>query len=186
MPVVTAEAPMRPGTYLQKRREAALLSVRDVALLMADDLTCVAEVVQRIEEAESDEKGLHGGFAGKLHNVFSFDLEVYLILAALRADPKAEIPLPQICRECGCTWHDACWHPDHGSCAWVDGDPTLCTHCSDVDHPEAGIVFAVADVNGDECPDCGGDLGPVFGTTASRTCRSCETTFIGAGETSDA
>lgn len=55
----------------------------------------------------------------------------------------------------------------------------------DIDHPLAGIVFAVADVDGDDCPDCGGDLGPVWGSAKNRTCTGCDTTFIGARENSD-
>jgi hypothetical protein len=31
------------------------------------------------------------------------------------------------CRVCGCSQYDACDHPAHGSCWWVEVD--LCSHC---------------------------------------------------------
>jgi hypothetical protein len=31
------------------------------------------------------------------------------------------------CRQCGCSEEDACIHPDHGNCWWVEED--LCSHC---------------------------------------------------------
>ncbi|HEX8402264.1 MAG TPA: hypothetical protein VF628_11235 [Allosphingosinicella sp.] len=53
---------------------------------------------------------------------------------------------------------------------------------ADLDHPDMGIVFAVSPVDGNLCPDCGGDLGDAFGFGLHRTCTGCETTFLGAGE----
>ncbi len=35
-----------------------------------------------------------------------------------------------ICKVCGCTWDNACYHPEHGSCWWVDDSQTLCSHCN--------------------------------------------------------
>jgi hypothetical protein len=32
-----------------------------------------------------------------------------------------------ICRVCGCTADNACWHDGLGPCAWVH--PDLCSHC---------------------------------------------------------
>lgn len=43
---------------------------------------------------------------------------------------------------------------------------------------ECGIVFAVDDVVGDECPDCGGWLSRAD-TAGNRTCATCDTTFLG-------
>jgi hypothetical protein len=31
------------------------------------------------------------------------------------------------CRQCGCREDDACIHPVHGNCSWVEED--LCSHC---------------------------------------------------------
>lgn len=37
-------------------------------------------------------------------------------------------PMPErVCRECGCSDNDACIHPVHGNCYWVEDD--LCSHC---------------------------------------------------------
>ena len=36
-----------------------------------------------------------------------------------------------ICRICGCTWNNACTHPEYGNCWWVDQEETLCSHCTD-------------------------------------------------------
>lgn len=31
------------------------------------------------------------------------------------------------CKQCGCTDNNACSHPVHGNCWWVE--PFLCSHC---------------------------------------------------------
>lgn len=44
-----------------------------------------------------------------------------------------------VCRVCGCTDYDPCWHPKHGCCWWADDTHTLCSHCADpeiADSPE--------------------------------------------------
>lgn len=48
-------------------------------------------------------------------------------------------PVPGVCRVCGCTDDNACFHPKHGSCHWVDDDHTLCSHCADVGEGGYGI-----------------------------------------------
>jgi hypothetical protein len=35
---------------------------------------------------------------------------------------------PGVCRECGCTQFDPCFHPDYGNC-WLTNRGTLCSHC---------------------------------------------------------
>lgn len=37
---------------------------------------------------------------------------------------------PGVCRVCGCTERNACYHPDYGSCWWWDAEETLCSHCA--------------------------------------------------------
>jgi len=34
-----------------------------------------------------------------------------------------------ICSKCGCTEYNACFHPEHGPCWWLDDEQTLCSHC---------------------------------------------------------
>ena len=38
-------------------------------------------------------------------------------------------PIPGVCRVCGCTEANPCYHPDHGNCWWVE--PSLCSHCAE-------------------------------------------------------
>lgn len=44
---------------------------------------------------------------------------------------KKEIVTPGICRICGCTENDPCFHPVHGTCWWADDEHTICSHCTD-------------------------------------------------------
>lgn len=41
-----------------------------------------------------------------------------------------EDPKEGVCAVCGCSDHNACYHPDHGSCWWVDKRHLLCSHCA--------------------------------------------------------
>ena len=62
--------------------------------------------------------------------------------------------VPGVCRVCGCTASNACWHPSYGSCCWVE--PDLCSHCATVEQGGYGI--------GDD-PDtchCCADTGSAF------------------------
>lgn len=36
-----------------------------------------------------------------------------------------------VCKVCGCTENDPCFHPDWGMCSWVDDTHELCSHCAD-------------------------------------------------------
>ena len=36
-----------------------------------------------------------------------------------------------ICRICGCTESNPCYHPEHGTCWWSDNEHTICSHCED-------------------------------------------------------
>ena len=54
-----------------------------------------------------------------------------------------------VCRQCGCTQHNACTNPEHGNCWWADDSETICSHCADpkiagdprTTHPEPGKNF---------------------------------------------
>lgn len=39
-------------------------------------------------------------------------------------------PIPGVCRVCGCTERNPCYHPHWGYCHWVE--PSLCSHCADL------------------------------------------------------
>ena len=36
-----------------------------------------------------------------------------------------------VCKICGCTDNDPCFHPEHGTCWWADDSHELCSHCAD-------------------------------------------------------
>lgn len=42
-----------------------------------------------------------------------------------------EEPEPGVCRICGCTESNPCYHPIYGYCWWVDENHTLCSHCAE-------------------------------------------------------
>lgn len=41
--------------------------------------------------------------------------------------PSLTEPAERVCRVCGCSDNDACYHDDYGNCYWVEKD--LCSHC---------------------------------------------------------
>ena len=47
------------------------------------------------------------------------------------------VPIPGVCKVCGCTWENPCHHPEHGNCSWVE--PNLCSHCASVKEGGLGI-----------------------------------------------
>ncbi len=47
------------------------------------------------------------------------------------AAANREIGTPGICRVCGCTENNPCFHPDYGTCWWADDEHTICSHCAD-------------------------------------------------------
>jgi hypothetical protein len=110
-----------PGTYLRKRREAAGLSLDAVvAALVALPLARTvspedrARLAERIAEAEADRDNLIVPQVALLRQVVPLDGEVYnRLLVRHWAGPAAFLTAPQLCRTCGCSWHD----------------PNLCTAC---------------------------------------------------------
>ena len=45
---------------------------------------------------------------------------------------KKSLPSPRgVCRVCGCTFSNPCYHPEHGFCWWADDTHTICSHCAD-------------------------------------------------------
>ena len=68
-----------------------------------------------------------------------------------------EKPIPGVCRVCGCTDMNPCYHPDHGNCWWVDDEHTLCSHCADLcDDPSENIC------NDPQTVHCINDLSEAF------------------------
>lgn len=90
-----------------------------------------------------------GYMAGAGKRVFIFDTSQYVKpeLMYLMFDgyfhakddlfQALEEPIPGICRVCGCSMNNPCYHPDHGYCSWVE--PSLCSHCATVEQGGFGI-----------------------------------------------
>jgi hypothetical protein len=130
---------MTPGTYLRKRREAAGFTVPRVAAALAGAPDRIRPIRPRdfdllelvLEAVEADLLALTLPQAALLRRIFRFDLTTLELLMLHHGEvPLSDLPLPQICRVCACTWHDAC-QTEHGPCAWKASDPTLCTTCRD-------------------------------------------------------
>lgn len=128
-------AVMTPGTYLRKRREHARLGLRQAAATLATlpwairpvGTRDLARLAIRLASAEDDTAHFSVAQVQLLRNVFAFDVEIYCQLVDLHAaGPGSDLPIPQVCRHCACSWHDACL-TDQGACAWAE--PDLCTAC---------------------------------------------------------
>lgn len=157
---------MSPGTYLRKRREAAGVSLDLAAVAFVpwpdppNDASFIAlasaaaksvavrvlsgvnllELVRTaaglIAELEADQRVVDRSITRCLANIVPLDVEIYDALVALHLG--VHVPLPQICRHCGCSWHRPCidrvesgipgCFAEH-SCSWSETDPDLCTVC---------------------------------------------------------
>lgn len=57
------------------------------------------------------------------------------------------------CKKCGCTYDNACTHPDHGPCWWIDDNQDMCSHCyiEDIandpatEHPAKQVTCVISD-----------------------------------------
>lgn len=122
-----------PGRYMRLRREAAGLTIDDVAKLLADTPSGAAgfkvliEALERNDPMSGSELTLLDQLADA--RIFRFDPAIYYMLVGRRADPESALPLPGLCRSCGCTWNDACVDDARGPCSWADAEATLCSHC---------------------------------------------------------
>lgn len=112
---------LTPGQYLKKRREAAGLSIDDVAERIATTPRW-AQHLRRgwLEQIESDQMPATFRTIVVLHQVMQFDLGV---LVALTADG---CEAPRLCAVCACSEDDPCVGHS-GPCGWVDVE--LCSAC---------------------------------------------------------
>jgi hypothetical protein len=111
-----------PGTYLRMRREAANLSIEQVAQICWSDGIGLAAAIAAIEEAEADHALLEGADLIRLLQAFRFAPSIYWQIAQ-------DLRVPPLCRMCGCSWDDACEEAPGIGCAWTDPTKTLCTNC---------------------------------------------------------
>jgi hypothetical protein len=149
-PVQMPPGVMSPGTYLRKRREASGLDLPALAFHLvglpwaireptARDVDLLAE---RLALIEADRFDLTKAQADLVRNVVRFDPAIYQALLLLRqtyspdAGPDNGLPIPSICRACGCTWFVACVDERGHACSWASVDEDLCTHCVPAHQPE--------------------------------------------------
>jgi hypothetical protein len=118
---------MKPWRYLKLRREAAGLSVDDVATQLAPkmrDRSAAADLVRQLEREGFVAR--HPETLERLRSAFAFDPDVYRQLAT---EPVSRHP--RVCHRCACSESDACVpepHLSHASaCHWVS--PHLCSRC---------------------------------------------------------
>jgi len=139
---------MTPGTYLRKRREAAGLSLDQVAeqlaalpwALVRPSAQEIASLAARLAVVEVDQDNLTVPQAQLMRNAFSFDVDVYQTLLWARYGNRAH-PLPQLCRHCACSWCDPCLHHEQ-PCHWIARD--LCSACAEPAVPLASPAAQTA------------------------------------------
>lgn len=115
--------PLTAADYLRLRREAAKLSIADVAAALTSNSTdrgAAASFLRLIETPGTRVNRLDTLL--RLQRVFPLDPAVYGQLLDEPADRH-----PQICRGCGCSHWDPCDSDGSGPCAW--SSPTACTRC---------------------------------------------------------
>jgi len=119
-----ASAELTAGAYLRKRREAARLTIRDVAKVITglpDGDAGTTDLMLVLDLVEGGNLPCPPELLDNLGHAIRFVPEIY---AALLAGTG----VPPICRDCACSWTDPCVHSDGEACAWAQ--PDLCTACA--------------------------------------------------------
>ncbi len=127
---VKRPAPMHPGRYIALRRKAAGLTRRRVADLLNGSPANADSFLLRLKHLE--ETGEYNGDANALiyalASLLRIDRAIVRQLAARVEDPdNPDLPVPQICRDCGCTFSRACIDVTGQPCHWVE--PDRCSAC---------------------------------------------------------
>lgn len=126
-----------PGTYLRLRREAAGLTVEDLALRFETiPHWSVRQRSDWVASIEADVAPVSPGTAVALRWFIRFDPHVLDALIARHAGYA--VGIPDICIRCGCSEYDAC----EGACCWADPEHTLCSSC--IDQPGRGSIPTAA------------------------------------------
>jgi hypothetical protein len=121
-PPADEAARLRPAAYLRLRREAAGLSVEDVATKLAPAAAerAAARALVRLLEVDLV-VARKARPIERLAACYPLDPAVYYQLAG-------PAPHPPVCRGCGCSEWDPCQHEERGACSWTT--PTRCSHCA--------------------------------------------------------
>lgn len=122
---------MTPGDYMRLRREAARLTIDEVAALVSDRPAAAASIKVRLEALEANDpmSATELALVDELIGTFPFEPAAYWMLVGRHAGGEAGAPIPGICRICACTWNDPCIAEDHSTCSWTDASTTLCSAC---------------------------------------------------------
>jgi len=123
---------MSPGQYLRRRREAAGLSIEDLAVRFnaVPDYWSARDRADWFLTVEADIAPIPAGVAVMLRYFVRFNPIVLDALVARRAG--LPVPLPRLCRECACSE----WDPCERGCSWVETDPDLCSRCAGEGAPD--------------------------------------------------
>lgn len=125
---------LTPGSYLKHRRQAAHLSIVDVAhRIGTEPRTAEHSRGEWLELIEADAAPMTLTTIVALRQVFSFDIHVLWTLEQIAQGVM--IAAPQLCRICACSEWDACSSAHRVTCSWVEDD--LCSACALV-APEVG------------------------------------------------
>ena len=125
--------PIPAGDYLRLRREAAGLSIDDVALFVAPDDSAIGAVAGQLRLVELGEQVPPAPFVDRLHEAFRFDRRMFDLLVFIAIEIR-------VCRSCGCSDLCRCKPEGSGDCVWSTEHPDLCTECT---HRAAAIAPAL-------------------------------------------
>lgn len=122
-------AVITPGAYLKRRRQAAGLSVGDVAARLPTDPPSPEHLRgEWLELIEADVAPASFRTIVALRTRgFRFDIHVLSLLEAIAQ--RIEATPPRLCWVCACSDHDPCMSEMGDGCAWVTED--LCSACGD-------------------------------------------------------
>lgn len=119
------------GRYLQLRREAAGLTVADVAAIVASGPVWRHRIAMVITAVEAGEHEPQPEFVARLRTAFRFDVHAYFLIALGHGQ------LINVCAGCGCSELDACLDDRFGACAWTTPARDECNHCARKAHARA-------------------------------------------------
>ncbi|MEM6907195.1 MAG: hypothetical protein AAF494_00830 [Pseudomonadota bacterium] len=136
-------SPVLPGDYLQKRRTMAGYTLDSLArdLLIVSGfgyrpgLDDFQRLKLRLAAAEQSNLHLDDEKLALIGNFVSLDADVYRRLVLLE-ERGITVPVVNLCRVCGCSFHDPCVHPPRQSAAPLGRstcqmvEPTLCSNCA--------------------------------------------------------
>jgi len=137
--------PITPGAYLRKRRAAAGVTLPQIATCLAalhhgpsgpGGPPRAASFLQRLSmrrrlaAAEHDRQHFTLCEVELLALLVPLDPRVYEQLVDLDlAGPDSGMPVPRLCRSCGCSFLDSCVDDFGITCTWARFDPNRCTSC---------------------------------------------------------